>query len=359
LVVGFYKVELTITSNSGLSAKDTVQITVTDSSTLAQIANIGNLSEGRIPSVAAAGNKIVFAGGVKAVNCIQDYSIPSSVVDIYDINTRTWSTAQLSVARFNMAAVASGNKIFFAGGENGLGRAYTNVDIYDVSTNTWTLAHLSEPRSNVSAATVGNKIFFAGGYNYYVPAKVTNKVDIYDLSINNWSAATLSVARSGISSIAAGNKIYFAGGWNFAPLANIDIYDNTTNNWSTSNLQYLKGGVSGVSAGDKIYWTGGVQTGQTFEGKVEIRNLTNGTTTINKLSAYRSGAVLKNDEIVFFGGNHFDVYHTITGTWSVRQSGQNINGAVISVNNVIYVGGSEDDNSGCPIFNDRVITVNW
>lgn len=37
--------------------------------------------------------------------------------DLYDISTGVWSSAgQLSVARFDLAAAAAGNKIVFAGG---------------------------------------------------------------------------------------------------------------------------------------------------------------------------------------------------------------------------------------------------
>lgn len=59
--------------------------------------------------LAAAGlsNKILFAGGVFEVNTSY-----SNVVDIYDVNTGTWSTAALSQARYSLAAAAAGNKIF-------------------------------------------------------------------------------------------------------------------------------------------------------------------------------------------------------------------------------------------------------
>jgi hypothetical protein len=42
----------------------------------------------------------------------------SSVVDVYDGNTRAWSTAELSVARSNLAAASVGNVALFAGGFN-------------------------------------------------------------------------------------------------------------------------------------------------------------------------------------------------------------------------------------------------
>ncbi len=41
----------------------------------------------------------------------------SSVVDLYTITTRTWSTAQLSAARLGLAATSVGNFALFAGGD--------------------------------------------------------------------------------------------------------------------------------------------------------------------------------------------------------------------------------------------------
>ncbi len=150
---------------AGLFSKDTVQVTVDSSSgqTLAcgdsnrptinaRLIPVGTLSQARSSiAVASAGNKILFAGG----------SGHSSRVDIYDISTNKWSTAELSEGRgFGIAAAANGNKIFFAGGEAGDGTWPSDVvDIYDVSTNTWTVAHLSLGGDDIAAAAVGTRFF--------------------------------------------------------------------------------------------------------------------------------------------------------------------------------------------------------
>ncbi len=41
---------------------------------------------------------------------------PSNAVDLYNSASGTWSTAQLSVARYFHAATSVGNVAFFAGG---------------------------------------------------------------------------------------------------------------------------------------------------------------------------------------------------------------------------------------------------
>jgi cytochrome c2 len=125
-----------------------------------------NLSEARNNLVAAAaGNKIVFAGGNNSKSGSE-----SKVVDIYDIVTNSWTTAQLSEAKLGMCAAAAGNKIMFAGGyvydrTNGTHIYSKTIDIYDVSTGKWSTAELSEPKSAFAAAASGNKIVFAGGIN--------------------------------------------------------------------------------------------------------------------------------------------------------------------------------------------------
>jgi hypothetical protein len=384
LSVGVYRFELMVIDNGGLIAKDTVQVTVnpTDADTCdlsdrpqinATLTLIGTLSEPRAPSVAAADGKIVFAGGPSVFTNINGTknSSPSAAVDIYDIDTKSWTRAQLSQARQGMAAVSCGNKIFFAGGSMRsvffTGQdVYDNVDIYDVTSNTWTVAHLSEPRSFLAAAAIGSKVLFAGGTTDGMYGSKT--VDIYDTVTKQWSVATLSEARFGLSAITSDNKVYFAGGSDRDKYySRIDIYDTVNNSWSTSPLMELSNGVSGVALGDHIYWGGANWTQNT--GKAEIWNTKNGGVTFSCLSYPRSHptAVIKDENIVFFTSgnygsfstaeNRFDIYNTITNKWSIGLLNQAITGAgFISVNSVIYSGGGVIDQN---TFTDKVYTLNW
>ena len=140
LAQGIYQFELSVKDNGGLMAKDTLQITVNSASQQlvlcnSQLTHFGNLSIPRANSLCAtAGNKILFAGGY--TNTTPGLAQNSSRVDIYDMISKTWSTAELSQPRHIMAAVTSGSKIFFAGGYNN-GISSSRVDIYDASTNSW------------------------------------------------------------------------------------------------------------------------------------------------------------------------------------------------------------------------------
>jgi N-acetylneuraminic acid mutarotase len=277
-----------VTDSGGLFSKDTIQITVNaqlpqlgcdNNRPLinAQLIPVGNLSEAKRFGIAAisTGNKIFFAGGIISPNQ------PSSRIDIFDIASNSWSTAELSVPRFNISAITSGNKVFFAGGAYSDGGneyyVYSTVDIYDLFTNTWSVASLSEPRELITVATVGSKVFFVGGSGVSTPS---NKVDIYDLSANSWSTTQLSESKSGISAVTVGDKIYFAGGnsWvtgvNLSTSSRIDIYDNSTNSWSASFLSVPKADMGSIAVANNIYWAGGTTGTVTYSPPVNNVTLT-------------------------------------------------------------------------------------
>ncbi len=131
----------------------------------------------------------------------------SNAVDVYNSATGTWSTAQLSVARYYLAAASVGNVALFAGGVTGgallcrenvdeglsivlyverfrmlhccgsaspetacflmrptsAAFAFSTVDLYNSATGAWSTAQLSVARWALAAASVGNVALFAGG----------------------------------------------------------------------------------------------------------------------------------------------------------------------------------------------------
>ena len=321
IVAGVYQIELRVIDNAGLFAKDTMQVIVNTTSTdlcasyrpiiNAQLVPLGTLSESRTGvSVGAAGNKIVFAGG-------QNGDAGVSTVDIYDIVTQSWSIAELSIARNDMGVTVSGDNIFFAGGVFHDGTAfnihYNRIDIYNASTNTWTIDSLTWPRVSPAGEVINNKVFFGGGWDWHYDntdhAKV---VDIKDLSTNTWSATALSETKAHLSSETMGNKIYFAGGahgYYYPILSNrVDVYDNTTASWSLQTMLEPKAHFASIGAAGKIFWAGGMTdsfpAGQRMSALVEIKDIATNTSTqacLFQPNAFFS-AVLKNNKIVFFTG---------------------------------------------------------
>ena len=267
-----------------------------------------------------------------------------------------------------MVTATVGNKIFFAGGDEGYSKASTRVDIYDAGNNTWSVAELSQGRYLLSAATVGSKILFAGGYDYFLINGGSDRVDIYDNSTDTWSTASLSQGRWGLSATATGDKIYFAGGearntggggvGNANIVDRIDIYDAITNTWSASILGEARGYMPDVAIDGKVYWAGGASSISTitndyeFSGNVEIREVSTNISSYVRLcsspiAGYDAVAALKNNSILFFPGygfgesiNKFVIYDISSNDWSTGVLPQSITGAaIISVNNTIYVAG--------------------
>ncbi len=363
LVAATYKFRLEVTDNSGLTDDDTVVITISGNNRQeipASLIPIGTLSKTRYEvSMASAGNKILFAGGVEYNGTL---NVASSRVDIYNYSTNTWTTAELSQARYQMATVVSGNKIFFAGGLNGSPNSISTVDIYDVVTDTWSVAHLSQGRAALSAAAAGNKVLFAGGFyflNNFGDLLFSSVVDIYDVSTNTWSTSSLSIPRGMLTATAAGNKIYFAGGVTLANPSDytstdkIDIYDVNPGTWSSSQLSEGKGEHAAVAVNNKIYWAGGAVNAATntfsyVSRMVEIKDLNTNTSSFACLFQPNADfeAVSNSSSIIFFRGtwgndqNKFDIYDLSSNTWKIGVFSQTVAGSILSANNNIYLAGA-------------------
>jgi len=366
LVEGVYQFELKVTDAGGLNDKDTMKVTgnapppplnscppVNRPIINAQLIPIGTLSQARIEmAVASAGNKIVFAGGWKGTQFSE-----TTRIDIFDIATNTWSTAELTLCdgggRIWAAAATAGNKIFIAGGQND-GSSCSNVDIYDVSTNTWTISNLSRAADGLAAAAVGDKVFFAGG-NWGIYAVST--VDIYNLTTNTWSTVSLSTPRNFITAVSANNKVYFTGGdlWTGQMSNVIDIYDNSTGTWSTSSLQTARAYHAAIALNDVLYFAGGDISSNnpgyyTATCSVETLNTSTGARALMNLNTPASwqwvcsgqNAVVKDNKLIFLtSGDKFDIYDTQNNAWLIGVLPQPIPGgaSVVSINNTIYIAG--------------------
>ncbi len=128
------------------------------------------LSVGRSnPAAASVGDVAMFAGG----NAIHPNGVVkgvvSNAVDIYNSTTGFWTTARLSMGRGRLAAASVGNMIIVAGGytilpsSNPGFQASDAVDLYHCATRAWTTVQLSLARYDLAAASVGNVAIFAGG----------------------------------------------------------------------------------------------------------------------------------------------------------------------------------------------------
>jgi gliding motility-associated-like protein len=371
IVPGTYTFILKVTDNNGAFAYDTINISIIPGNRPlipARLISIGTLSTSR-PwgiAIAAAGGKILFAGGQSPA----PQGCGMAIVEIYDTATGSWVTAQLSEARLNAGVAVLGNKIFFGGGivpepfGNGCGiwnfmrDRSSVVDIYDASSNAWSTAQLARARCSIGA-TADNKVFFAGGEATF-PVFNNHAFDTYDNGNNSWSDTLLSGTGPLRAPVTVGNTIYYAGGVNDGVIGNawdvwgskrIDIYDAVSGIWSVDSLASERAEVGAIYANNKIYWAGGFEWDPVINDYsaskvVEIRDLPTNTTSFDCLSQPRADISVcrKDNKLFFFNGdyyiwglNNFDIYDLVSNSWSIGILPQNIIGRVISYGNNIYL----------------------
>ncbi len=317
------------------------------------------LSEGRWGLAATTvGDKAIFAGGLWDYD-ISGNPISSDVVDIYDAQTGTWSTASLSQARFLLAGTSVGDKAFFAGGwEAPYGWTSDVVDIYDAGTDTWITSRLPQSEYGLVATSVGSKALFAGGNI------LGDIVDIYAVDTEQWDTATLSVPRSGLAATTVGNKAIFAGGSVAGGLsAVVDIYDAGTDSWDTASLSQARAGPAAVTVGNKAIFAGGmIPPGEMdppipydigFSDVVDIYDADTGQWSTATLSAPRfSLAAAAVGNLAFFAGGAtpgpgggvsdvVDIYNADTDTWTtttLSMAGERLAATAVG-NMVMFAGG--------------------
>ncbi len=234
-------------------------------------------------SAGSAGNKIIFGGGV--VDTGVSYN-----VDIYDAVNNTWAKHLLGDRRGHANIIGAGSKILIAGGLNGytstssLDYFFRSVDIYDVNTDSWSQANLSVARGGMGIAASGNKIVFAGGYtkNAAYNEVLSKTVDIYDASDDTWSTSQLAVAANYSCAAASGNKILFVRDQDFSSgsiSGTVDIYDVVTGIWSSSTLSEPRVSMAAAGAGNKIVFAGGWSSVNGFSKTVDIYDAQTGVWT--------------------------------------------------------------------------------
>jgi Kelch motif len=349
-----YTFRLVVTDNAGGKDDDTVIVNtnITNRSVVnAQLIPIGTLSEKRKVSVlATAGNKLFFAGGDTPP--LSPGAHPSSRVDIFDLATNVWSTAELSQPRWGLTAAVSGNRVYFAGGKGfingGSVGLSSRVDVYDIVTDSWSILEMPRPGWFTSLVQ-GKKIFFAGG----------SDIDIYDASTDRWSKKTISQPRYQITATRVLGKLYFAGGSSGitggTPYSQVDIYDPSTNNWTVSNMSQAKYGMAGIGLRTQCVWAGG-KTDAGNTNQVEMLDINTLSTTFSCLfqpNAFSNYSVAKlGNKFAFFvwdgaAKDRFDIYDAVTNTWTIGLLDQAITPSmVISANNSIYIAGGYGNSNG-------------
>jgi N-acetylneuraminic acid mutarotase len=134
----------------------------------------------------------------------------TSLVEVYNPATDTWSTvAPLPEARYSVA-VGAIDGILYAAGGSGTEPDPTGVFAYDPATDTWSSkAPISEPRV-FAASAVANGLFYVIGGQYF---DYLSSVEVYDPATNSWTAGpSLPAARTIMPAATAAGAIFVMGG---------------------------------------------------------------------------------------------------------------------------------------------------
>ncbi|PVU91041.1 hypothetical protein BB559_004338 [Furculomyces boomerangus] len=287
-------------------------------------------------SAASAGNKIFFAGGI-----LKDSSI-SDIIDVFDIETKTWSVQKLSSPRSEIGAgsFANGRFAVFAGG---IGKETTlspNVDVYDSQEDTWTVLKLTVPRISPRIIDLGNITAIHGGM-LLSPPYISSQVDFLDSSyrITRTKKKILEYPVLGVAmsdpedniAIISGGFENRAGNSKFSDLqpsnetlfVEHDPIDNRAKFFKAPLLDFPRWEISGAYSRDKYVLGGGytlTEKGDTIS--TDVVNVFNGMTGAWQTNHLRlttprhsifAGAV--RGYVLFWGGagsNVLDVYNPLT-----------------------------------------------
>ncbi len=224
---------------------------------------VQELSVGRgLGAVAIVNGKIMFAGGY-AISGGQ--VVPSDIIEIYNPSDSSWTIEHLSQARAELDAGVVGNQAWFCGGSTSWTswQSSDRVDIFDVDSASWYTDTLSLARSYPTVAVAYPYLLCAGGYT--PTAGYSDRVDKFNLLTGEHDVEALSLPRFGMAAATLGNKAYFTGGGHIdlsisyfdASSSRVDVFDAVENEWSISNMNDNRMTHSCAAWGNKIVVGGG------------------------------------------------------------------------------------------------------
>jgi N-acetylneuraminic acid mutarotase len=245
-------------------------------------------------------------------------------VDIYDLNTLTWTQGDTSpVEIHHFQPVVYNEEIYLLGAMTGGYPGETplpEIHIYSPATNSWrTGATIPEGRrrGGAGAVLVDGKIYLVCGIQDGHRGGHVPWLDVYDPTTDTWEVLPNAPrSRDHFQAVAHDGKIYaLAGRTTVAatnPFANtigeVDVYDLTTNTWSTlaDTLPTHRAGNAAIEIGDEILVLGGESTAhEVAHSEVEALNPVSGTwTKLDSLSRGRhgTGVVFFENQLIMSSG---------------------------------------------------------
>eukprot|EP01043_Picozoa_sp_COSAG02_P009197 COSAG02_NODE_308_length_25072_cov_20.906925_11_plen_132_part_00 len=111
-----------------------------------------------------------------------------------DLNdpTAVWiSQPPMPTARRDLMVASTNTKIFVVGGQPSSGAPLDVLEIFDIETSTWSTGNpIPVPRTESSAGIIGSRLVVAGGYRTYSPYDEDDMVQIYDVESDTWTTGS-------------------------------------------------------------------------------------------------------------------------------------------------------------------------
>ena len=268
-------------------------------------------------AVADSGKIYLTAGGIAV-----------TAVDIFDVETKTWSKGTNIAKSYNYRSSAIvGKKIYVMGGMTEANVMVGVTDIYNIETGTWSSgAAMPKKAGAASVAVIDNKIYIVGGYS----EDGNSYIQIYDTATNSWTVKTMPFSRVYSTCQAYNGKLYLFGGQgsdNTTIFNEVKIYDTAAETWSNgANMPTARYALTSSLVDNSVYVISGVyakdsQNKNLYTDKVEVYNLeSNSWEEGTPILTTRAGAAaIAVDKVIYaFGGGKLGVYFTTAESFDLN-----------------------------------------
>ena len=209
---------------------------------------------------ASVDGKIYLIGGQTTADFPPDN--PTYVNTVYELDPArgTWiAKAAMPTARSAGVAIASGGKIYVAGGRPPRGNDFA---VYDPATDRWeVLPNLPTQRNHFTGASINGRIHFVGGrQGHGLSPLMTTAHEVFDPRTGTWTtAAPMLRARSGMNGVIAKGCFHVWGGEGPAGMfPDHDTYDPRTDQWTRhADMPMPVHGVYGSAYVNGLIWVVG------------------------------------------------------------------------------------------------------
>ena len=177
-------------------------------------------------SAAVIGSDVYVPGG-----CDTSFR-PTSVVELYDVRSKTWrAVSPLPEPRCAYALVSHEERIYLFGGRDEE-RYVATVYVYDPKTDAWTESTpMIKERGFAATAALDGRLYVVGGYD---GERELTTCALYEPTTEAWDqCAPLMVGRGGLGLVPLANQLYAIGGGGWTSyLGFSEGYDTTVDTWS-------------------------------------------------------------------------------------------------------------------------------